>query len=204
MPYQFTLYRPREAWQDFCLSGHGISLSYRPGTENGYAMLGRVMKWCGMPDGEVHISGAGKDTIAHSLPSSAYLGELPIGFMTITREIYTLLCAPVKRSVTLIARDLATPDGQLTEAGIRVKAEYESRLQAEQEESATKLVWLTPGQLMAFEIVRDGKLRQWSDTHGKTKNFMVRSGWVEVIDNVPVITELGQQVWQKFIDKDKE
>ena len=199
--YTFSLYRPREPWRDFILSGHGIRLSYRAGQESGLAMLGRVMHYLGLTDNQITIIEANGGEYQAILPSSHALIELPIIPCPVNQETYAALCAPTKQVRILISRDFVDATGSLTEQGVLAKQQYEQALQGEEE--SEKKVWLTPGQLAAFELVRDKKYRQWSALHGKTKNMMVREKWVQIVEDKPEITEAGASVWQNFMNREK-
>jgi hypothetical protein len=196
--YQFTLYRPRDPWRDFVLSGEGIRLGYNAGQENGFAMLGRVLTWLGRPDGEVLITESNGGEFTASLPSSHRLTTLPVGTAPITQDIYIALCQPAKHLATLIARDMATGDGSLTDKGILTKESHEV-IKTEEDQEAKK-VWLTTQQCDMFRIVRDTPPR-FASLHGKSRNYAIRSGWVEMVDGLPVMTALGAEVYDNFMNR---
>ena len=85
-------------------------------------------------------------------------------------------------------------DGVLTEKAIHGMAAFAAE-HAPKTEPNTDPKIVTPQQALALRLIQAGKIAEFHNLNGKTKNCVVRYGWVKLVDERPVLTEIGQQVF---------
>lgn len=84
--YTFILVRPNESWRDFELrcDEHRVSITYRPGFENGLAIAAQAIRNAGAPDGSVAVIEKRRSGLRQWLPSLYRVSEMPVGYIRVT------------------------------------------------------------------------------------------------------------------------
>lgn len=202
--YRFTFYRPSEVWKDGWIECDGIGrVNYRLGMEFGPALLSKVIKLTGKPDGDITC-----DEVRTSRPLKHYfVSAYALADMA---KADTSISVPVAKSLALImagntnidnmndliARGFVS-DNQITETGKDALALHEAV-----NARAAPTVTLTVSQREAFGIVANSP-DKWDDLHGKTQNLLINSGWVEMIGKVPSLTSTGLDIYQNIVTAPK-
>lgn len=171
--YQATLLRPREVWRDFELTCNGITVSYRPGWENGLAILCQALRNAGLPDGSMKIAELARSGLRQELESIYHISELPTTYERAKAEAGNLgerprppapttpsaASSPAEGSVEgSIAR---SPDAPLARAGGGIDLSAESRA--------------------ALSRLRDDE-GAWASLQGRLRGVFVARGLAEVIE----------------------
>jgi hypothetical protein len=84
--YTFILFRPRESHRDFTMSckEYNASITYRPGYENGYAILSQALRNIGAEDGPVNIIENRTGGLRQRLDSLYILSEMQVFYGRLT------------------------------------------------------------------------------------------------------------------------
>jgi hypothetical protein len=193
--YKIFFNRPAEIWRDGFASCDSVGrINYRMGLEFGPKLVCRLIKLRGLPDGDVFIQEENaKNPLSYYLESAYRLADLDTGneFINMNHEMHSAFKNNVC-NLDLLCRYLITPEGAPTKAGIEAADLYI----ATTEKSPT--VSLSANQREGFIIVATTPER-WNDTHGKTQNLMLSSGWVEMRGKTPVLTPLGQDIYERVV-----
>lgn len=86
--YTFILYRPRESHRDFTLTckEHNATITYRPGYENGLAILSQALRNNGADDGPIHVIEKGPGGLRQRIDSLYIMSERPVFYGRLTTE----------------------------------------------------------------------------------------------------------------------
>jgi hypothetical protein len=204
--YRFTFFRPPEIWKDGWIECDDVGrVNYRIGMEFGPILLSKVLKFTGLPDGDIVCDETGTKSPLHHYFESAYrLADI---------NVEPHISPQIAKSLTLIAdghawmkienkndlsaRDFVIGDGILSTLGKAALTSY-----GEANAKTTPNVTLTVNQREAFNIIVNSP-DKWKDLHGKTQNLLVNSGWVEMNGKVPSLTSVGQDIYDTIVSAPK-
>ncbi len=204
--YEMTLLRPHEVVRDFELSCNGITVIFRPGFQNGYAMLARRLREAGMAqiDGSVNVAeiGVKKSTsLRQSLPSLFTLADLPAERVAASLagddnddQDEIRMGAGAYDVLTKLLRDSSIwphiqrqTRGFLTSNGLVVVTddvaavtELGRKLHSEYEPGD----FITTRQRAALNLTPMAEGEWTEKVHGKTRNYILRHDWVYTEDGV--------------------
>jgi hypothetical protein len=196
--YRFRFFRSPEVSIDSWVEHETFGrINYRLGSENGMGMLAHLIQSTGQPDGDIVATEVNRKVpLVQYLESLYRLAEhrapFPVPPSAVSRALRVLAKNPqswltISCKPDLLGRDLVTLEGGqaiLTFAGATMLTGLDSGGQS---------VTLSVNQREAFEILRTAP-RKWLDLNGRTKNFMIVCGWVEIKEGMPTLTHLGQQI----------
>lgn len=150
------------------------------------------------------IHGAAKKLInAENRAANPQVAQAALGPMTST--IYNFLVAISdgewnnlhgRTRGAMVRNGYTGLDGVFTEKAVHDMAAFAAE-HAPKAEPNTDPKIVTPQQALALRLIQAGKIVEFRNLNGKTKNCVVRYGWVKLVDERPVLTEIGQQVFAK-------
>ena len=210
--YEIRFSRPRDicinAWCENKIVG---KIEYRPGLEYGISIMCRLLKNSGNPDGFVVTIDNETNNVfsyhdsmfalANILPNTKYLSQHIIDAVSQISSNKNMLWSNVSCQNDLVGRDFVIVNGNyvtLSTLGEEVLANNGDMVA---NETSGKII-LTANQREGFHIVANNP-ENWNDMHGRTKNFMIEAGWVELVGvkltMKPVLTALGNKIYQSII-----
>lgn len=207
--YQAQFFRPKETWRDAWIACDGIRVNYRLGWENGTAILCRVLKTLGRPDGSFAAAEVGAHpayALVHRYTTLTMhdLAAKDIGSNRVSLKIFDDLrqiaqgaaWSSIAQQHDILGRGFVAVTGDtasLTDLGRAAILDFETA----QERNVPSVV-LSTLQREGFEIVATDPAK-WDTLHGKTQKLMIACGWVALENKKPVLTPLGQDIYKHVV-----